>query len=172
MVALATAGALIVGMASIYYSNDNAVQQSKTQMQFNKISVLPVLSSKAIFDSEYDFSGFGFKNKGLGPAIISKSAVYFSGREVRDDIDYAQNKILKARLSDDSNFLIELMTSELIINKGETVWLYKTRVNSPENSRQLHRLAIETGYSVCYCSLYKECRVIHLGTVPRNSFSC
>lgn len=167
---IAAMAAVFISIASIYFSNKNAKAQmeySRIQLEYNTISVQPILTSKVIFDSDYEFSGVGIKNKGLGPAIINNIKYYYSGSET--DLPYGRGK---NELYYNNMFEFEVLTKGDVVNKDEELWLIRTTSNNVENALMAYSFYRKQGLSVCYCSLYKQCTVIHMGLVEDKPFEC
>jgi len=169
--AVSIVSALIAGFA-LHYSNKNASDRLKVTEIHNKLAVSPRLVSVAIFDSTQKFSGFGFSNNGLGPAIVHNVSYSVDGYKINGSASEAMMNIVQELDLNSKLTAISPAKKGAIIKADDTIWLFRSRGNSVRQSRNMLELYKRINVSVCYCSVYDECQTKNIGRPIKQELKC
>jgi len=132
--------AVIISSVAIYFSNSKANVQIQASEKYNRLSVIPKLSSMAVFDSTKEFSGIGLSNKGLGPAFITNIQYSVDGNIINKKPYESMLNTVKELKLDVKNISIFPLKKGQIIKDESTIWLFKSRKNSDLLSKNMFEI--------------------------------
>lgn len=176
MIALAAMLTAVVAVVVAVVQTDIMREEAEMEREHARLSVMPsamLFYSNGTDTEGRDYFELNIINNGLGPAIIEDFSIVYDGKHMRNQRHWVETvaggrDVLEAQGVSVNNSGAGPGVS---IPAGER--LDPIRVYHSEFSDQLRQAAMETTFSLCFCSFYGDCQVATgLGGRPQRVDSC
>jgi len=146
--------ATVIALASLLLS----VWQGLEARHHDRLSVLPRLTFKNAFATGEPHTGITLANKGVGPAIVQKFAIFVDGKPVESD-DFAGWLNALSQLGINETWAdFHYFGNGDALSAGETVFILVIAPNeqTPANRRRLENATRRLRIVIVYTSVYGQ----------------
>jgi len=140
-----------------------AVVELRTNREYQRLSVEPYFELANHNISEYQFR---LINSGLGPGRVERVLATVDG----DRVNNWSETVSKLTEIKDTRIITSDLWNGRQLKAGEEVSLLT--LSDKVIGRSFHKNFNRVKFSVCYCSIYKECWIKHTEKAPRYVESC